>query len=475
MKSRFIDSKVGGKARLLALLVVFFMLFGDASYATGAMGLTGNSGKGGAWDKAFKANKKIENTESEGSEEEQSYPGLFELSSNRPELFIDRDKIQFKAAGDKIKVMAICSADANSPQAFALSLKGNDYINWTTSNNNLYISKPTVDIKYGTFNNNPKATKLLYISTVEMSAKNGAADFQAEYSAVTTEDNILSVKGTAYNSINAIKAKAAAQQVKRAAKNNRHAVSKAKRSSNINARMIDPNKVTDPELKKLIENLKAKHANGAAQKGEGTDANTILAQIKKAPSPEVAKFLIEMYQEAGHGTFTWEQLSAMGLNVEMLKALGLMLLDKNTTDENNKENRDNSEGKTLTDADGKPFNLNEPSGENSSEDKNGKEENKNTENQSTENDASNVSGNQDKTSEGTGATNENQTKGTSTEKVSGNMNMQAAETAAESKSEINSSAVDAQSSANSQVQVASNAQTVNAVQVKSENNGVNSG
>ena len=74
-----------------------------------------------------------------------------------------------------------------------------------------------------------------------------------------------------------------------------------------------------------------------------------------------------------------------------------------------------------------------------------------------------------------GATNENQTKGTSTEKVSGNMNMQAAETAAKSKSEINSSAVDAQSSANSQVQVASNAQTVNAVQVKSENNGMNSG
>ena len=176
MKSRFIDSKVGGKARLLALLVVFFMLFGDASYATGAMGLTGNLGKGGAWDKAFKANKKIENTESEGLEEEQSYSGLFELLSNRSELFIDRDKIQFKAAGDKIKVMAICSADANSPQAFALSLKGNDYINWTTSNNNLYISKPTVDIKYGTFNNNFKATKLLYISTVEMSAKNGAAD-----------------------------------------------------------------------------------------------------------------------------------------------------------------------------------------------------------------------------------------------------------------------------------------------------------
>ena len=76
-------------------------------------------------------------------------------------------------------------------------------------------------------------------------------------------------------------------------------------------------------------------------KGSATDSAAMMEQIKKASSPEIAKFLIEMYNESAKEPLTWKGLAELGLDVKALKAAGLLLADEPGAPVNSDNNGEN--------------------------------------------------------------------------------------------------------------------------------------
>ena len=125
-------------------------------------------------------------------------------------------------------------------------------------------------------------------------------------------------------------------------------------STSAGMRQINPNDSNlSPELKKMIADMKSgkRNLNGANENIKATDSAAMMEQIKKAESPEIAKFLIEMYNESAKEPLTWKGLAELGLDVKAIKAAGLLLADEsgapiNSDNSDNKKENDNMSDKS---------------------------------------------------------------------------------------------------------------------------------